>query len=91
MEQVAAIERQLRKRLSPLASAKSVDSVNCLGALGAVRMKESVDVSDARQFFVERNVWIRPVRDTVYLAPALTIQEAELAILCDAIEAYVQR
>ena len=88
LDQVAAIETQLRERLTPLVSADAVDSVHCLGAIGAVRMQHEVDVAQAVRFFVDRGVWIRPIRDTVYLAPAFTIDQDELNTLCDAISDF---
>jgi adenosylmethionine-8-amino-7-oxononanoate aminotransferase len=90
LEQVATIESHLSQRLMPLADLDRVHSVNVLGAIGAVRLNESVDVSAAMQFFADRGVWIRPVRDTIYLAPAFTIEATELDELCDAIVALVQ-
>lgn len=90
LNQVAAIESSLKERLLPLAAAANVNSVHCLGAIGAVRMQQEVDVSQAVQFFVERGVWIRPIRDTIYLAPAFTIDQSDLHTLCNAISAFVE-
>lgn len=89
LDQVAAIENQLRERLCPLASADAVNSIHCLGAIGAVRMQHEVDVTQAVSFFVDLGVWIRPIRDTIYLAPAFTIDQADLALLCDAISGFI--
>jgi len=89
LEQVAAIESQLRERLTPLAAAPNVDSVHCLGAIGAVRMRQDVDVAQAVKFFVDLGVWIRPIRDTIYLAPAFTIEQNELDSLCTAISDFI--
>jgi adenosylmethionine-8-amino-7-oxononanoate aminotransferase len=60
-----------------------------LGALGAVRLNQNVDVSKAIEFFVSSGVWIRPINDTVYIAPAFTIDEPELQTLCDAVKDFV--
>jgi len=89
LEQVAAIESQLRERLTPLATAPNVDSVHCLGAIGAVRMRQDVDVAQAVKFFVDQGVWIRPIRDTIYLAPAFTIEQNDLDSLCTAISDFI--
>ena len=89
LDQVANIESQLCERLTPLTSIPAVHSVHCLGAIGAVRMRHSIDVARAFKFFVDRGVWIRPIRDTVYLAPAFTIETADLSVLCDAISDFV--
>lgn len=80
----------MQQHLMPLAEHDHVEQVRCLGAVGAVRMKTEVDVAVATHFFVQRGVWIRPIRDTIYLAPAFTIQPNELSQLCDAIAKYVR-
>ena len=89
VDQVAAIEAILRERLDPLIENENVESVNCLGAIGVVRMKKEVDVSKAVSRFVDEGVWIRPIRDSVYLAPAFTIEESELGKLCESIARFV--
>ena len=90
LKQVSAIESQLRERLTPLTAATNVASVHCLGAIGAVRMRQDIDVAQAVKFFVDQGVWIRPIRDTIYLAPAFTIDHADLSLLCDAISGFIQ-
>ena len=90
LEQVAGIEEMMRDRLIVLNDDSNVDSINVRGAVGAVRMDQPIDVDSAVSFFVERGVWVRPIRDTVYLAPAFTVAENELSKLCDAIIAWVK-
>ena len=89
LEQVHSIQQQMAQHLTPLGKLDQVDQVRCLGAIGAVRMKTEVNVPTATRFFVQRGVWLRPIRDTIYLAPAFTIQPGELSQLCDAIAEYV--
>jgi len=89
LDQVSAMETEMRKRLLPLESAENVHLVQCLGAVAAVRMKQPVDVANATAWFVERGLWIRPIRDTVYLAPAFTMSSQDLETLCDAICEFV--
>ena len=90
LQQVLRIESILHSKLGPLAECKNVYAVNCLGAIGAVRMKQSVDVQKAVSRFVEQGVWVRPIRDTVYLAPAFTMAENDLETLCDCVRAWVK-
>ena len=90
LEQAMSLQQQMEQRLSSLVECDDVDQVRCLGAIGAVRMKTAVDVAAATEFFVQRGVWVRPIRDTVYLAPAFTIEPDQLSQLCDAVVAYVQ-
>jgi len=83
LEQVAEIESMLHSKLLPLSECENVESVHCLGAVGAVRLNE-IDLQKSVADFVDRGVWIRPIRDTIYLAPAFTIAKDELAALIDA-------
>ena len=89
LDQVSAIESSLRERLAVLIDCQNVESVSCLGAVGAVRMENEIDVSKAVAGFVDQGVWIRPIRDSVYLAPAFTIEESELGKLCDSVVQFV--
>ena len=89
LDQVSAIESSLRERLAVLIDCQNVESVSCLGAVGAVRMENEIDVSKAVAGFVDQGVWIRPIRDSVYLAPAFTIEESELGKLCDSVAQFV--
>ena len=89
LDQVSAIESSLRERLAVLIDCQNVESVSCLGAVGAVRMENEIDVSKAVAGFVDQGVWIRPIRDSVYLAPAFTIEESELGKLCDSVAEFV--
>jgi len=89
LEQVRSIQQKLKQSLLPLAEHDHVDQVQCVGAIGAVRMKTPIDFAAATKFFVNHGVWVRPIRDTVYLAPAFTISSDELSQLCNAVSAYV--
>ena len=91
LEQVLAVQQQLEQSLLPLADCEFVDQVQCLGAIGAVRLKTPIDFVAATKFFVERGVWVRPIRDTVYLAPAFTISPDQLSQLCNAVIDYVTK
>jgi adenosylmethionine-8-amino-7-oxononanoate aminotransferase len=86
LEQVKAIESRLSARLSEAAKWEDVHRVNCLGAVGAIRFKTEVNVSELSDFFAKQGAWIRPIRDTIYLAPAFTISVRDLDLLFDAID-----
>ena len=88
-EKVIAIEKQLKKKLIPLANSLSVKDVRVLGAIGVVEMKEHVDVSEAQKFFVEKGVWIRPFRNLIYIMPPYVIDENDLNHITSAITRYV--
>lgn len=90
LEQVAKLESMMQDDLAQLVNFENVRSVNVLGAVGAVQMVRDVDVQRAVAFFVERGVWIRPIRDTVYLAPAFTISTESMDGLCETVKDFVK-
>ncbi len=85
LAQVEAIETQLREGLSPVRQFPHVVDVRVKGALGVVQLAEGYDVHALRPQFIERGCWIRPFEDVVYLAPAFTISQQELAQLIEAV------
>jgi adenosylmethionine-8-amino-7-oxononanoate aminotransferase len=62
-----------------------VADVRVKGAIGVVELAGPVDPDVLRTAFVERDVWIRPFGNVVYLMPALNIPQAELDTLIAAI------
>jgi adenosylmethionine-8-amino-7-oxononanoate aminotransferase len=62
-----------------------VVDVRVLGAIGVVQLSRIDDLAGLRQAFVAAGVWVRPIRDVVYLTPALTISMDELATLTAAV------
>ena len=79
--QANAIEAQLREELAPCSRLTGVREVRVKGAIGVVQMKAPVDALDLRAKFVEKNCWIKPFGDVVYLTPPLVISAADLSIL----------
>ncbi|RME64080.1 MAG: aminotransferase class III-fold pyridoxal phosphate-dependent enzyme, partial [Alphaproteobacteria bacterium] len=59
--------------------------VRVLGAIGVVELARIADLGDLRQRFLAAGVWVRPFGRIVYLTPALTVGEDELARLTDAV------
>ena len=66
-----------------------VRDVRVRGAIGVVELDQIADMNDLKRRFVEEGVWVRPFRNIVYLTPALTIDEADLTMLTDAIRRVV--
>jgi adenosylmethionine-8-amino-7-oxononanoate aminotransferase len=88
---IKAIEQQLLEELQPCLSMDSVADVRVLGAIGAVQMKQVVDVASAQHFFTQRGVWIRPFGKLVYIMPPYIISAQELSCLNDAIVEFVSQ
>lgn len=87
-EQVAAIEQHLSQTLEPLRSLQQVADVRIRGSVGAVEMRDAFDVQAARRRFIEEGVFIRPIGKAIYLAPAYTIDAADLSTLTTAIRRF---
>ena len=82
---VARLAERLALGLDPARALPGVVDVRIKGAIGVVELEPPVDAASLRRAFVEAGVWVRPFGDIVYLTPALTIGEADLARLCDAV------
>jgi adenosylmethionine---8-amino-7-oxononanoate aminotransferase len=85
LDQAAAISAQLASGLEPCRDLPGVKDVRVLGAIGVVELHAIPDPAALRMALVKEGVWIRPFRNILYLTPALTIGEEELAMLCVAI------
>jgi adenosylmethionine-8-amino-7-oxononanoate aminotransferase len=85
LAQVAAIEKTLRAGLEPCRSLPGVKDVRVKGAIGVVELDRIENLNALRQRFVTEGVFIRPFGSIVYLTPAFTVTETELAQLTDAV------
>ena len=56
-----------------------------LGAIGVVELDGIADREALKRRLVEAGVWVRPFGNVVYLTPALTIADDELAALMRAV------
>ena len=79
LEQVAAISAALARGLAPCRDLPGVRDVRVKGAIGVVELERIDDLDALRQRFVAEGVFVRPFGIVVYLTPAFTIGEAELA------------
>ena len=85
LAQALRIEARLRDALLPLARHAGVAEVRVLGAIGAVEFAEAPDLADLKRRLVAQGVWVRPFGRVLYLTPALTITDDQLARLTDAL------
>jgi adenosylmethionine-8-amino-7-oxononanoate aminotransferase len=89
LDQVAKISRALRLGLEPCRNLPGVKDVRVKGAIGVVELDRIEDLNALRQRFIAQGVFIRPFGSIVYLTPAFTIAEHELARLMEAVRAVL--
>jgi adenosylmethionine-8-amino-7-oxononanoate aminotransferase len=85
LAQVAKIETLLRDGLAPCRKLAGVKDVRVKGAIGVVELDRIENLNALRQRFIAEGVFIRPFGSIVYLTPAFTISEADLAKLTGAV------
>jgi adenosylmethionine-8-amino-7-oxononanoate aminotransferase len=89
LDQVAAISRALARGLEPCRGLPGVKDVRVKGAIGVVELERIANLNALRQRFIAEGVFIRPFGSVVYLTPAFTIGNPDLAKLVDAINAVL--
>lgn len=85
LDQVANIAATLRQGLEPCRALRGVKDVRVKGAIGVVELDQIENLNALREGFVAEGVFIRPFGSIVYLTPAFTVAEDELAALTGAI------
>jgi adenosylmethionine---8-amino-7-oxononanoate aminotransferase len=85
LQQVANIARALEFGLARCRGLPGVKDVRVKGAIGVVELGHIGDLDGLRARFVEEGVFVRPFGSIVYLTPAFTISEEELARLTRAV------
>jgi adenosylmethionine-8-amino-7-oxononanoate aminotransferase len=85
VEQAGVIAARLSHGLGHCIGMPGVADVRVKGAIGVVELEHIGDLNELKRRFIAENVWVRPFRNIVYLTPALTIGEADLAKLTGAI------
>jgi adenosylmethionine-8-amino-7-oxononanoate aminotransferase len=64
--------------------------VRVRGAIGVVELERIADLDALRRRFVAEGVFVRPFGSVIYLTPAFTIGEEELAALTSAVAKIVR-
>jgi hypothetical protein len=85
LDQVAKIAVALSAGLEPCRNLPGVKDVRVKGAIGVVELDRIENLNELRQRFVTEGVFIRPFGNIVYLTPAFTITEGELAMVMEAV------
>jgi adenosylmethionine-8-amino-7-oxononanoate aminotransferase len=91
LQQVAAIEAQLKRDLAPLADIPGVVDVRVKGAIGAVEVADLHDLDWLKSRFVEAGIWLRPFGNVVYTMPPFTLTPAELSAITGAMTDILPR
>jgi adenosylmethionine---8-amino-7-oxononanoate aminotransferase len=89
LQQVAAIASTLERGLAPCRDLPGVKEVRVKGAIGVVELERIDDLDGLCARFLGEGVFVRPFGSIVYLTPAFTIGEDELARLTDAVTKVV--
>ena len=85
LAQARAIEAHLVAALEPARALPGVVDVRARGAIGVIQLDDMSRIDWLKARFVDAGVWVRPFADIVYVTPALTIDESDLATLTDAL------
>ena len=88
---IQQIQQWLENALSICENLDIVDNVRCLGAIGVVELKSSVNLHEIQPLFVDQGVWIRPFGKLIYLMPPYVISQAEIHRLGSAIHHVIQQ
>jgi adenosylmethionine-8-amino-7-oxononanoate aminotransferase len=81
LRHAARIEQWLAAGLAPCRDLPGVTDVRVRGAIGVVELQRIDDLNRLRSAFIEKGAFIRPIGNVLYLAPALTICEEDVAFL----------
>jgi adenosylmethionine-8-amino-7-oxononanoate aminotransferase len=86
---VARIQQDLGDHLAHLRHRAGVTDVRVLGAIGVVELDRAVDLPAATAAAVAAGVWLRPFRNLVYTMPPYPTSTADVALICQGIDAAV--
>lgn len=85
LQQVASVAAMLATGLEPCRGLTGVKDVRVMGAIGVVELDQIRNLDAMRGRFIELGVFVRPIGNIIYLAPAFTISADELQALISAV------
>jgi adenosylmethionine-8-amino-7-oxononanoate aminotransferase len=90
LQQVASVAAMLATGLEPCRGLTGVKDVRVMGAIGVVELDQIRNLDAMRGRFIELGVFVRPIGNVIYLAPAFTISADELERLISAVVRVVR-
>jgi adenosylmethionine-8-amino-7-oxononanoate aminotransferase len=91
LQQAATISMALRRDLGACRGLPHVKDVRVQGAIGVVELDRIENIHALRQAFLDESVFVRPFGSVIYLTPAFTIGEEDLARLTAAVIKIVKQ
>jgi len=85
LQQVASVAAMLATGLEQCRRLPGVKDVRVMGAIGVVELDQIRNLEAMRGRFIELGVFVRPIGNVIYLAPAFTISAEELESLISAV------
>jgi adenosylmethionine---8-amino-7-oxononanoate aminotransferase len=90
LQQVRAISNALTRDLEACRGLPLVKDVRVRGAIGVVEMERIDDLNAVRQRFIAEGTFVRPFESVIYLTPAFTMGEDDLAALTSTVVKIVR-
>ena len=69
MEEIANIAEKFAMAATQLSSLPAVKGAESLGAILVVRFDQDLPRDCTNQWFIERGIWLRPIRNVIYACP----------------------
>lgn len=86
LRDIDIIEDQMREELQPCKVLHRVTDVRVKGAIGVVELDcEWEDIWYFRRMLLERNVWLRPFSNIIYITPPFSITKEQLSTVTDTV------
>ena len=83
-QDVKNIENLFAQILPQFTELSIVIDTRYLGAIGVIEIKQNWDtIFQLRQLLLDRNIWLRPINNAVYLMPALNIEMDDLSYMLE--------